>query len=379
MRKLVIGYTNPRNYNLDKILCTNPPKEVDLKFVLSPSSVILIRLAGKKGGVYPKILLPLSRVSLIHSFWAPILNKMPWIISFSSSLPYFSEEESPFLYRLSVNALKSKYCKKLLPTSKNALLILKDKPFFDNSLKEKIEIVNYAYPDIYKHKYKKDKKNGKLNILFLGHLFFLKGGDIFLEVFNSIKNHFNVELTVISRIKADNWLTKTTKNNEETAKKSLINSSQVTWIKEASYKEVTERFFPNADIFVLPSWSETWGHVICEALSAGLPVISTRIRAIPEIIQHNANGFLIDLPVDKHGVLYTSKLSRKEPDYFKVAREEYRGKMKEKLKYYLIKLLQDKDTRVKFGRKSRKLFEEKFTYEVRNKKLIGIYKNALIK
>jgi glycosyltransferase involved in cell wall biosynthesis len=182
---------------------------------------------------------------------------------------------------------------------------------------------------------------------------------------------------VISRIEADNWLTKTSKKDEEEMKKKLMESSGVNWINGISYTEIVEKFLPEADIFVLPTWGDNWGHVLCEAMSAGLPVISTKIRAIPEIIQHNTNGFLIDLPVDKHGVLYTNKLNTKDPDYFKTAREEYKGIMKKELKNYLIKLLQDKDTLFKFGQKARKLFKEKFTYEARNKKLIKIYENIL--
>ncbi len=66
----------------------------------------------------------------------------------------------------------------------------------------------------------------------------------------------------------------------------------------------------------------------------------------------------------------------KKLDYSKVAREKCIDTVKENRKNYLVKLLQDKDIRAKFSRKARNLFEEKFTYEVRNKKLIGIYKKA---
>ena len=378
MSNFTIGYTNPRNYNLDKILLQQPPKEVKLKFIISPSSYIISRLGGFKGSVYPKILLPFPKVSLIHSLWAPILNKTPWILSFSSYLPYFSEKDSKYLYDLSIKAIKSKYCRKLMPTSENTYNILKDKYFFDEEIESKAEIVNYAYTDVHRNRPLKPSNRDKLRLLFIGHHFFRKGGDILVSLFNELKNHFNIELTIISRIEADDWLTKTSKKDEDEMKNKLTNSSGIDWINSASYKNIVEKFLPEADIFVLPTWGDNWGHVLCEALSAGLPVISTKIRAIPEIVQHDVNGLLIDLPVDKHGVLYTNKLNMKEPDYFKTAREENLGKMKETFKNYLIKLLQSKDIRTKFGHKSRKLFEEKFTYEVRNKKLIEIYKNASI-
>ena len=49
-----------------------------------------------------------------------------------------------------------------------------------------------------------------------------------------------------------------------------------------------------ADIFVLPTYSEAMPMVILEALAAGLPIISTPIGAIPDIIKDGINGFLIE-------------------------------------------------------------------------------------
>jgi glycosyltransferase involved in cell wall biosynthesis len=48
------------------------------------------------------------------------------------------------------------------------------------------------------------------------------------------------------------------------------------------------------DVLVLPTYYATEGHpgVIIEAMQAGVPVISTQHRAIPELITHGENGFL---------------------------------------------------------------------------------------
>jgi glycosyltransferase involved in cell wall biosynthesis len=49
------------------------------------------------------------------------------------------------------------------------------------------------------------------------------------------------------------------------------------------------------DVLVLPTYAATEGHpgVIIEAMQAGVPVISTRLRAIPELITHGENGLLV--------------------------------------------------------------------------------------
>lgn len=47
-----------------------------------------------------------------------------------------------------------------------------------------------------------------------------------------------------------------------------------------------------ADLFVFPSTTETQGIAICEALSAGLPVVAVNAGGIPENIQSGVDGFL---------------------------------------------------------------------------------------
>ena len=48
-----------------------------------------------------------------------------------------------------------------------------------------------------------------------------------------------------------------------------------------------------ADVFVLPSYWEGYGIVFLEAMSLGLPVVSTTAGAIPEVVRHEKNGLLV--------------------------------------------------------------------------------------
>jgi glycosyltransferase involved in cell wall biosynthesis len=56
-----------------------------------------------------------------------------------------------------------------------------------------------------------------------------------------------------------------------------------------------------AHLFVLPSRSESFGIANLEAMASGLPVVSTRTGAIPEYIQHEEHGLLVD-PGDAPGL-----------------------------------------------------------------------------
>jgi glycosyltransferase involved in cell wall biosynthesis len=48
-----------------------------------------------------------------------------------------------------------------------------------------------------------------------------------------------------------------------------------------------------ADIFVLPSLSDTFGLVILEAMAHGVPVIATHNTGAPDILREGVDGFIV--------------------------------------------------------------------------------------
>ena len=93
--------------------------------------------------------------------------------------------------------------------------------------------------------------------------------------------------------------------------------------------------FRRADIFCFPSYypAESFGNVLVEAMMFELPVVSTRWRGIPDIVEDGVTGFLT--PV-------------------KDAAE---------VSDHLARLLQDEQLRASMGRKGRWRFLELFTIE----------------
>ena len=51
-------------------------------------------------------------------------------------------------------------------------------------------------------------------------------------------------------------------------------------------------FFEKADIFALPTYAEAMPISVIEAMAAGLPVVSTTVGGIPELIDDDGDGFL---------------------------------------------------------------------------------------
>lgn len=59
--------------------------------------------------------------------------------------------------------------------------------------------------------------------------------------------------------------------------------------------------FHRAWVFTLPSRREASPNVIIEAMAAGLPVVSTRVGGIPELVAHGETGLLVE-PSDPEGL-----------------------------------------------------------------------------
>jgi glycosyltransferase involved in cell wall biosynthesis len=68
---------------------------------------------------------------------------------------------------------------------------------------------------------------------------------------------------------------------------------KVTFIGVVTGKEKVS-VFQNAMIYVLPSYGENLPFSLLEAMSLGLPVVTTPVGAIPEIVKDGENGFLVE-------------------------------------------------------------------------------------
>ena len=67
-------------------------------------------------------------------------------------------------------------------------------------------------------------------------------------------------------------------------------------------KEELKKYYRAADVFVLPTRSDVWGLVINEAMSCGLPVVTTdHCVAGLELVEDGVNGYLV--PVDDEDAL----------------------------------------------------------------------------
>lgn len=59
-------------------------------------------------------------------------------------------------------------------------------------------------------------------------------------------------------------------------------------------QDCMEELLPLADVFLLPSSSESFGLVALEAMSAEVPVVASNAGGLPEVVEHGVTGYLHD-------------------------------------------------------------------------------------
>ena len=69
-------------------------------------------------------------------------------------------------------------------------------------------------------------------------------------------------------------------------------TDRVTLVGETASRARLQRYYTAADVFVLPTEYEGYGMAVAEAVASGLPVISTRTGAIPQLVGRDA-GILV--------------------------------------------------------------------------------------
>lgn len=70
----------------------------------------------------------------------------------------------------------------------------------------------------------------------------------------------------------------------------LQGGDRVTW---TGFRRDVPELLSQSDVFVLPSLGDAYPTVLLEAMAAGLPVVSTRVGGIPEIVEDGRTGILV--------------------------------------------------------------------------------------
>ncbi|MEA3490205.1 MAG: glycosyltransferase family 4 protein [Candidatus Omnitrophota bacterium] len=172
-------------------------------------------------------------------------------------------------------------------------ILCPSRKLFDDYLKagfkeEKLLIVPHGV-DTHMFRPVEKKDSSRLaNIIYVGRLFPSKGVHVLVEAARILKvKGYGFQVQIIG--KGNDDYEKAIKSDVENygLKESFVFRGMV------PQRDLPE-YYRQADIAVIPSLEEPFGITLIEAMASGLPVVASRVDAIPENVNDGMDGVLVD-------------------------------------------------------------------------------------
>ncbi len=142
---------------------------------------------------------------------------------------------------------------------------------------------NLNRPEI-RHRYGLDP--AKTLFIYVGRVDREKGLDVLLHALNTLHRE-DLQLAIVGQ--RNGYM-----NTLSALSQRLSLQNQVIFTGFAPSEDLP-LLLNSADIFVMPSGAELQSIATLEAMSSGLPVLAARARALPELVDHEVNGYLFEL------------------------------------------------------------------------------------
>lgn len=258
----------------------------------------------------------LHHIDLLHLTNKVSYGSIPWVTTFETVIPrykcllschwgcspdYSCAAQDPRIIK-AVNLLAGKSCKRIISMSQSGLRIQKELlrqfPEQAESISEKMCVLFPPQESVVENfEAKKLALDGPLSFMFVGNAFFRKGGMEILQAFQRLRAEFGpqLELTIVSSLLIDPYAAHEGEQQLREAKRIIAENSD--WIHHYSHIDNSEviNLMKGAHIGLLPTYADTFGYSVLEFQAVGCPVISTNVRALPEI-NNDQVGWLIDVP-----------------------------------------------------------------------------------
>jgi glycosyltransferase involved in cell wall biosynthesis len=274
-----------------------------------------------------------KQVSVLHLFNQVSYGRTPWVVSFETAVPRYRRllnchhgREPSFAavaddaaVAKAADALAGIYCKKVIAlsecTRKIEAALTAQFPRAHAAICAKTIVQHPPQSRLIGSLAEKESPHSRdIRFLFVGASFFRKGGRELLETFQLLKraHHYPLHLTIVSSLSIDNYATHETPADQRRARELIdANRDWITYHAQLDNPAVLQ-LMRKADIGLLPTYADTYGYAVLEFQAAGCPVITTDIRAMPEI-NDDRKGWLIGVPKNALGeAIYTTAAEREQ-------------------------------------------------------------------
>ena len=224
-----------------------------------------------------------SDTTIIHAHGAILNGTLAYLISKKLNIPFVVTEHTGPYSRILNSGMKSKISRFVFNKAAKVLVVSEHQKEQVLKLGIAPEKVVVSYNPVNTDVYQLNTSNAK-NIVFVSRLDEFKGGLRTLKAFHQlIEKHPDYTLTIVGE------------GEELEAIQQYIaqhNLTQKVKLKGTLTKAQIAEVFSKSSFMVFPSRHETFGLVVAEALSCGLPVICTNQTAPKEFI-NDKNGILV--------------------------------------------------------------------------------------
>jgi len=246
--------------------------------------------------------------SLIHCCGHLVYGDNPWIGDYENAnvLGFYSPRllRSRFLIDHIRNRLLSPTCKAIRvwsPSAEQSFRTL----FPDEHICNKLRVI-YPTAEVPPEALEPRQATGVPRILFIGIGFWIKGGSLFLAALSKLRARVEFRADFICDLPPECAYYRETLSE-------IVNFYEPTFTRRQLY----ERFYRNADIFVMLGMADSYGLALLEASAFGLPIVAFRLNSgLSDLLRLTGNGVQVepDCQVfDSSGVhcMETSELIRR--------------------------------------------------------------------
>ena len=262
----------------------------------------------------------LNKVDVLHLFNAVSFGRTPWITTFETIVPRFNDtrdchhgrdclygdlSESKMVVA-AIRALSSRSCKGIIALSDCARTMQLD--FVKNCFPQDYEAIQAKLRVMHPPQKPlvetcRDRRmEGELRLMLVGSSFIRKGGREVIEAVREFRRQSarDVRLTIVSALAIDNYATRETQADIDAVKQLIHrNAAWITHHPRLPNDRVVE-LMKESHVGLLPTYADTYGFSVLEFQAAGCPVITTDVRALPEINTDEV-GWVIEVPKNRLG------------------------------------------------------------------------------
>jgi glycosyltransferase involved in cell wall biosynthesis len=254
----------------------------------------------------------------VHLFNGISYGKTPWVSNFETLLPRLKSLLAKYNLKpeaLNMDAkekrafgvLSGGACKQLIALSdcsRRIQLDLMSRLKIDNhEITSKLMVLHPPQAKMVKTYDEKGLEiAGPIRFMMVGAGFFRKGGREILRVFERLVRdyHYPIELVIISSLRMDHYAAHETEEDLVWTKEVIAaNRDWVTHHLSLPNTQVLD-LMQSTHVGLLPTYADTYGFSVLEFQANAVPVITTNIRALPEI-NNEKIGWMIDVPHDPLG------------------------------------------------------------------------------